>query len=89
VQRNLGWGEDPAQATAMPVAPPEPGWALRVAPVAGLHSSERNPRARAGRPSAAPPTRECERGEVPGKTRAVKSAPVVALAGSDRYGLPL
>jgi hypothetical protein len=48
VQGNVGWGEDPTQATAMPVTPPDPGRALRAAPIAGLHTPERNPVSRFG-----------------------------------------
>jgi hypothetical protein len=42
VQGDVRWGEDPTQATAMAVTPPDPGRALRAAPVAGLHSPERS-----------------------------------------------
>ncbi len=42
VQGNVRWRKDPPQATAMPVAPPDPGRALRAAPVAAVHSPERN-----------------------------------------------
>ena len=81
VQGNVRWRKDPPQATAMPVAPPDPGRALRAAPVAAVHSPERN---------AAGPARAARRANArPFETRAVNSAPVVALAGPDGYGQPL
>jgi hypothetical protein len=81
VQGHVRWREDPPQAAAMPVAPPDPGRALRAAPVAAVHSPERN---------AAGPARAARRANArPFETRAVNSAPVVALAGPDGYGQPL
>lgn len=56
VQGNIRWRKDPPQATAMPVAPPDPGRALRAAPVAAVHSPERNP-ADPARPPGALATR--------------------------------
>jgi len=107
VQGNVRWRKDPAQATAMPVAPPDPGRALRAAPVAAVHSPERNaagpartrparwphrPYRCSVRALAAPHpprTRAAAGSARPFETRAVNSAPVVALAGPDGYGQPL
>jgi hypothetical protein len=80
----------------MPVAPPDPGRALRAALVAAVHSPERNAagvlaarRSAGGPPAAAAPPGRRPRNARPFETRTVNSASVVALAGPDGYGQPL